>query len=81
MKKLITTLCLSLIGGTAFAQWSPAKPETKVKAIDLKSPTGMVRQNFKLDINLLREQLKNAQEMGKGSKPVVISIPTLSGKN
>jgi len=80
MKKLITTLCLSLIGGTAFAQWSPAKPETKVKAIDLKSPTGMVRQNFKLDINLLREQLKNAQEMGKGSKPVVISIPTLSGK-
>ncbi|MDR6922105.1 reprolysin-like metallopeptidase [Chryseobacterium sp. 2987] len=80
MKKLITTLCLSLVGGTALAQWSPAKPETKVKSIDLKSPTGMVRQNFKLDINLLRDQLKNAQEMGKGSKPVVISIPTLSGK-
>lgn len=80
MKKLITTLCLSLVGGTALAQWSPAKPETKVKSIDLKSPAGAVRQHFKLDINLLKEQLKNAQEMGSGSKPVVISIPTLNGK-
>ena len=34
---------------------------------------------YKLDINLLRSQLKNVQEFGKNSKPVVISIPTLDG--
>ncbi|MDR2236731.1 MAG: M12 family metallo-peptidase [Chryseobacterium sp.] len=80
MKKLITTLCLSLIGGTVFAQWTPARSEVRSKTVDFKSPSGMVRHHFKLDLDALRQQLKGAQEMGKNSRPVVISIPTLSGK-
>ncbi|MDR2236732.1 MAG: M12 family metallo-peptidase [Chryseobacterium sp.] len=80
MKKLITTLCLSLIGGTLLAQWTPSKSEMQSKEIDLRSPAGMVRHHFKLDLDALRQQLKGVQEMGKESKPVVISIPTLSGK-
>ncbi|REC77107.1 propanediol utilization protein [Chryseobacterium elymi] len=78
MKKLITTLCLGLIGGMVSAQWIPAKPDAKVRTTNLKSTA--VRQHYKLDLDILRQQLKNAQEMGGGNKAVVISIPTLNGK-
>lgn len=78
MKKLITTLCLGLIGGMVSGQWIPTKPDAKVRSTNLKS-TG-VRQHYKLDFDILRQQLKNAQEMGAGNKPVVISVPTLNGK-
>lgn len=78
MKKLITTLICSLIGGTALAQWTPTRLETKVKSNNFISPN--VKQHYKLDLDLLRQKLKDAKETGKGKKPVVISLPTLSGK-
>ncbi|OCA75471.1 reprolysin-like metallopeptidase [Chryseobacterium arthrosphaerae] len=80
MKKLLTTLMCALVGGTAFAQWTPtsAKVDRKQKSGEL-AVTG-VRGYYKLDLDLLRSQLSGAQEMGKNAKPVVISIPTLSGK-
>lgn len=35
---------------------------------------------YTLDISLLKSQLANAQESGPNAKPVIISLPTLSGK-
>lgn len=80
MKRLLTTLMCALVGGTAFGQWTPAtiKVDSKKRAVDMKATN--VGSNFKLDLNQLRAQLKGAQEMGANARPVVISIPTLSGK-
>lgn len=80
MKKLLTTLFCSLIGVSASAQWTPttAKVDLKKRSADVKVAT--IQSYFKLDLNQLRSQLKNAQEMGRNAKPVVVSIPTLDGK-
>lgn len=80
MKKLLTTLMCALVGGTALAQWTPtsAKVDRKQKSGEV-TITG-IRGYYKLDLDLLRSQLNGAQEMGRNAKPVVISIPTLSGK-
>jgi hypothetical protein len=74
MKKLITTLICSLVGGTMFAQWTPANYEGK------SEKSSNVRSYYKLDLNKIRTQLKDAQETGKNAKPVEISLPTLDGK-
>lgn len=74
MKKLITTLICSLIGGTMFAQWTPANYEGR------SEKSSNVRSYYKLDLNKIRSQLKDAQETGKNAKPVEISLPTLDGK-
>lgn len=73
MKKFITALFCSLIGGSALAQWTPT-------TFREKENFSLVRSYYKLDINKLREQLKNAQETGPNAKPVEISLPTLNGK-
>ncbi|MCJ7933468.1 MAG: M12 family metallo-peptidase [Chryseobacterium sp.] len=80
MKRLLTTLMCTLVGGAAFGQWTPTtvKVDSKKRTVDMKASA--VESHFKLDLNQLRSQLKGAQEMGAGAKPVVISIPTLSGK-
>ncbi|MFP3836260.1 hypothetical protein, partial [Chryseobacterium sp. SIMBA_028] len=52
--------------------------DSKKRTVDVKGTT--VASYFKLDLNLLRSQLKGAQEMGQNSTPVVVSIPTLDGK-
>jgi len=80
MKKLLTTLLCSLIGVSASAQWTPSssKVDSKKRTVDVKGTT--VASYFKLDLNMLRSQLKGAQEMGSSSTPVVVSIPTLDGK-
>lgn len=75
MKKLITTLICSLIGGTALAQWTPT---TFRNGSEMK--LSLVRNYYKLDLAKIREQLKNAQETGPNAKSVEISLPTLSGK-
>ncbi|MDQ1855821.1 reprolysin-like metallopeptidase [Chryseobacterium sp. WLY505] len=85
MKRVFTALMLTCIGGAVFGQWTPTSLK---KGDDNKRSTGFrvdqsnVRSNgyYKLDLNLLRSQLKNAQEMGTNSTPVVISLPTMSGK-
>jgi len=75
MKKLITALFCSLIGGTALAQWTPA---TIKKGM---SPTpSVVASYYKLDLNKIKEQLRNAQETGPNAKSVEISLPTMSGR-
>ena len=74
MKKIFTTfLSLGMITG-AMAQWSPASMKGE-KLRDTK-----VTNYYSLDVDAIRAQLANAQESGKSSKAVVISIPTLDGK-
>ncbi|WP_346983257.1 reprolysin-like metallopeptidase [Chryseobacterium sp. POE27] len=85
MKRLFTALVCTFIGGSVFAQWSPTSLK---KNADNKRSAGFsversnVRSNgyYKLDIELLRSQLKNAVEMGPNAVPVVISLPTINGK-
>lgn len=75
MKKLFTALLLGLIGGSAMAQWSPTTPKRSSKM-----ELSLERNYYKLDIDQIRTQLRGAQEMGPSVKPVIISLPTLSGK-
>jgi hypothetical protein len=75
----------SLIGGTVFGQWTPTSPkkeDTGKRSEKFDVSRSNVKSNgyYKLDLDLLRSQLKNAQEMGANAKPVIISLPTLSGK-
>lgn len=73
MRKIIFTLLCSAIGTVVSAQWTPAAPDGGSKSFD-------VRSYYKLDINKIRNQLKNAQETGSSARPVEISLPTLDGK-
>ena len=57
-----------------FAQWTPANYEGR------SEKSSNVRSYYKLDLNKIRTQLKDAQETGKNAKPVEISLPTLDGK-
>ena len=74
MKKIFTTLLSLGMTTVAIAQWSPASMKGE-KLRDTK-----VTNYYSLDINAIRAQLANAPETGKGSKPVIISMPTLDGK-
>ncbi|MBS1572217.1 MAG: fibronectin type III domain-containing protein, partial [Bacteroidetes bacterium] len=74
MKKLFTFWLLLFMYTMSIAQWSPAtfgKEGNSTSSKDLY---------YKLNLNELRAKLKSAQEMGRNSKPVVVSIPTLDGK-
>lgn len=73
MKKLITALFCSLIGGSVFGQWTPTKARGSETEFSLV-------QHYKLDLAKIQSQLKNAQESGSNAKPVEISLPTLRGK-
>ncbi|KFE97755.1 propanediol utilization protein [Chryseobacterium formosense] len=75
MKKLITALFCSLLGGSAIAQWSPITISRSKEIVP-----GSISQHFKLDLNLLKSQLKDAQETGPVAKPVYISLPNIKGK-
>lgn len=74
MKKLLTILFCSLVGGSAFAQWTPT---TYKRGTEIKYA---LVNYYKLDINAIKEKLKNAQESGPNAKSVEISLPTLNGK-
>lgn len=76
MKKTLTILGLAFLSSSAFAQWSPAKYNSKEFGTSAK----MIRGYYKLDLASIREQLKNAPEMGSGAQPVIIALPTLDGK-
>ena len=85
MKRLLTTLMFSLVGGAMFGQWTPTsfkKTDDNKRSAGLNVERAAVRSNgyYKLDLDLLRSQLKNAQEMGPNATPVVISLPTINGK-
>lgn len=80
MKKLLTTLMCTLVGSSVFAQWTPTSANVDKKQKSREFVLTGVRGYYKLDLDLLRTQLSDAQEMGKNAKPVVISVPTLNGK-
>ncbi|MBD3904590.1 M12 family metallo-peptidase [Chryseobacterium sp. Ch-15] len=86
MKKLITTLMVTLVGGGAvFAQWTPTssknvEPKKKGSGFVVKSTSIRDGDYYKLDLSLLQSQLKNAQETGVNAKPVEILLPTSNGK-
>jgi len=85
MKRVFTALMFTFIGGAVFGQWTPTSFK---KGNDNKRSTGFrVDQSnvkpdgyYKLDLDLLRSQLKNAKEMGPNAAPVIISLPNLDGK-
>lgn len=79
MKKFITTLFCSLIGGSAVAQWTPTTANLSVQKRTVVK-TATVETYYKLDLDQLRSQLRGAQEMGPAAKAVEISLPTLNGK-
>ena len=70
MKKIFTTLLSLGMTTVAIAQWSPASMKGE-KLRDTK-----VTNYYSLDINAIRAQLANAPETVKGSKLVIISMPT-----
>ncbi|WP_419869750.1 reprolysin-like metallopeptidase [Chryseobacterium sp. CT-SW4] len=78
MKKLLTTLVCTLMGGAVFGQWTPTTPVAPKRGAEMKITN--VRGYYKLDLNKIREQLKDAQETGPNAQSVEISLPTLSGK-
>ncbi|MFZ4931815.1 reprolysin-like metallopeptidase [Chryseobacterium sp. Mn2064] len=85
MKRVFTALVCTLISGAAFGQWTPTslkKADNNKRSTGLNLEQSNIKSNgyFKLDMNLLRSQLKNAQEMGANATPVVISLPTINGK-
>lgn len=75
MKKLLTLLFCSLVGGSAVAQWSPAG----IKRGSDFDPS-LVQPKYKLDLNKIKSQLKNAKETGANAQAVEILLPTLRGK-
>lgn len=75
MKRLLTTLFCSVLGISAYAQWTPTSYGRGEKL-----GSSNIRSYYKLDLDKIRAQLKNAQEMGPNSKPVEILLPTLGGK-
>ncbi|SFI25872.1 reprolysin-like metallopeptidase [Halpernia frigidisoli] len=75
MKRIITlSLCLAAFITTS-AQWNP----TTMRGEKIK-PNSSSKSYYSLDIKQLKSTLSNAEETGKGAKPVVISLPTLEGK-
>ncbi|MGC4130595.1 MAG: zinc-dependent metalloprotease family protein [Bergeyella sp.] len=75
MKKIFISLLLGAMSTTAFGQWSPATLQGEAIR-----PNVDVKQYYSLNLNEIRAKLNNAQESGKGAAPVVIEMPTLSGK-
>ncbi|WP_027381380.1 hypothetical protein [Chryseobacterium daeguense] len=73
MRKIIFSLFFGIIGGLASAQWTPTIPDS-----GLRKPN--VRNYYKLDLEKIKSQLKNAQETGPNARPVEISLPTIDGK-
>ncbi|QIG90551.1 T9SS type A sorting domain-containing protein [Chryseobacterium sp. POL2] len=75
MKKIFTSVLACGLFSTAFAQWNPTSMQGEKLRPEINATT-----HYSLDLDALRSQLKSAQEMGKGAKPVIVSLPTLDGK-
>jgi len=73
MKKIFALLSLCSAISIA-AQWSL----TSMKGIDVKQSKS--KRFYELNLDLIRNQLSQAQETGKNSKPIIINLPTVDGK-
>lgn len=74
MKKILSFLLVCGFLISANAQWSPTKQKRNAQ-----NEIFTIGNSYQLDLVLLKNQLKNAQEMGQYSTPVEITIPTLHG--
>lgn len=76
MKKRILLIC-ALAGFTSvFAQrWEPVSQKTSQIRKEVE-----VKYAYKVDLQALRNILKDAVETGNGAKPVIVSLPTVEGK-
>lgn len=76
---LKNTILLSaiMLSGVVSAQWTPAKSNEK-RSEDLTKV--QKKELYKLDINEIRAQLKDAQLQGPNARPVYISVPVMGGK-
>ncbi|MBT2619153.1 reprolysin-like metallopeptidase [Chryseobacterium sp. ISL-6] len=75
-KKFIFAFALATSLTSLHAQrWEPISQKITPIRKEVK-----VIYSYKVDLNSLRELLKNAPEAGKGATPVVISLPTTNGR-
>ncbi len=77
MKKRILLVCALAAGLSSFnaQRWMPASQKTSEVRKEVE-----VQHSYRLDLQSLRNTLKNAVETGKGAQAVIISLPTAEGK-
>ncbi|NIF06200.1 T9SS type A sorting domain-containing protein [Chryseobacterium sp. Tr-659] len=77
MKKRILFVCAlaSCCTGLQAQRWEAVSQRTSQIRKDVE-----VQRSYRVDLQSLRELLKNAEETGKNAKPVIISLPTAEGK-
>lgn len=77
MKKRILLVCALAAGLSSFnaQRWTPASQKTSEVRKEVE-----VQYSYRLDLQSLRNTLKDAVETGKGAQAVIISLPTAEGK-
>ncbi|AZA91486.1 Por secretion system C-terminal sorting domain [Chryseobacterium nakagawai] len=77
MKKRILLVCALAAGLSSFnaQRWTPASQKTSEVRKEVE-----VQYSYRLDLQSLRNTLKDAVERGRGAQAVVISLPTAEGK-
>lgn len=77
MKKRILLVCALAAGLSSFnaQRWEPASQRTSQIRKEVE-----VQHSYRLDLQSLRNVLKDAVETGKSAKSVIISLPTAEGK-
>ncbi|GEJ46685.1 reprolysin-like metallopeptidase [Chryseobacterium sp. ON_d1] len=77
MKKRILLVCALAAGFSSFnaQRWLPASQKTSEIRKEVQ-----VQYSYRLDLQSLRDVLKNAVETGKGAQAVIVSLPTAEGK-
>ncbi|WP_241330480.1 zinc-dependent metalloprotease [Chryseobacterium arthrosphaerae] len=77
MKKKILLVCALAAGLSSFnaQRWEPASQRTSQIRKEVE-----VQHSYRLDLQSLRNALKNAVETGKGAQAVIVSLPTAEGK-
>ncbi|MBO9692927.1 zinc-dependent metalloprotease [Chryseobacterium sp.] len=77
MKKKKLLICALAAGVSSFhaQRWMPASQKTSEIRKEVQ-----VQYSYRLDLQSLRDILKNAVETGKGAQAVIVSLPTAEGK-
>lgn len=77
MKKRILLVCALAAGLSSFnaQRWTPASQKTSEVRKEVE-----VQYSYRLDLQSLRNTLKDAVETGKGAQAVIVSLPTAEGK-
>ena len=77
MKKKKLLICALAAGVSSFhaQSWMPASQKTSEIRKEVQ-----IQYSYRLDLQSLRDILKNAVETGKGAQAVIVSLPTAEGK-